>query len=254
MIARTPSESRLHNLHLDFTSSNASCGATAGTSSYITDDELEGLLFPSLGKSVLEEEDDKFALLAHKALQHLTAPTKDVASPGGGAVFSPYTTRSPVPDYHGGDTGDDNPYFLMSRKLYHDGASAAWTPAARSASSSSSSSSAGDSYSCESTSSGTWSPPLPSLTVDTLAATTNSLAARRGRDRSLKLASDNGAERRPPMAARSVSRGVLSSNFGGEHLLPKVSKIAALQDDDEVLEGPLSPMLRTKPRTTGFAF
>ncbi|ORY61932.1 hypothetical protein BCR35DRAFT_195761 [Leucosporidium creatinivorum] len=137
-IARTPSEARLASLHLDFTELNLKPRKAALPSnthqSRLTDDDLEGLEFPSLGKSVVEEQETQFAMLATKALSFLATPESDRE------VYSPYTNRSPLPDCD----ADANPYFTQRRNLYHDGADS-WTP--RSFSSSSSSSTADSDYS-----------------------------------------------------------------------------------------------------------
>lgn len=242
-IARTPSEARLASLHLDFTDLNLKSRAAPLPSnthqSRLTDDDLEGLEFPSLGTSVVEEQENHFAMLATKALSFLATPEADRD------LYSPYTNRSPLPDCD----ADANPYFTQRRNLYHDGADS-WTP--RSFSSSSSSSAADSDYSSSASSydAGEASSPTPALNRKD-----SSLAARRGKPLNIVLPPTPNVLAEQQRTARSPTgfvlpkaraAGLLKNNFAGVSL-----GCGTLQDD---IEGPLSPALRRRPRAHGFAF
>jgi hypothetical protein len=248
ILSRTPSEARLANLHLDCTTTLAQ-GHHHHTpqTSRVSDDDLEGL-FPSLGKSELEEEEAEFASLAKQALRHL-----NLASP---EVYSPFAARSPLPDYEG-DHPCSNPYFLPSRKLYHDGADGSWTPRSFSSSSSSSASSAADSFSSFSSSSSSSSSYAPHAHFHASSSEPSPLAARRGKPSSaLKITMPSGPrlhvgtgdQQRTAKRAEFIllsQQGVLRGNFGGVTL--------GRRTVEEVMEAPSSPRLRLK-KMSGFAF
>lgn len=243
-IARTPSEARLASLHLDFSDLNLKARPAPLSSnthqSRLTDDDLEGLEFPSLGTSVIEEQETHFAMLATKALSFLATPEADRD------VYSPYTNRSPLPDCD----ADANPYFTTRRNLYHDGADS-WTP--RSFSSSSSSSATDSGYSSPASSCDAAEPCSP---TPALSHKNSSLAARRGKPLNIVLPPTPNVLAEQQRTARSstgfalpmsqAAGGVLKNNFAGVSLRGEV-----LQDE---IEGPLSPALRRRPRAHGFAF
>lgn len=245
MLSRTPSEAKLASLHLDFTRLTMAGETPSNTapSSRVADEDLEGLELPSLGQSVVEEQEEQFVQLASKALSFLATPESSDRP----EFYSPFHC-SPLPDCD----VEQNLYFATRRNFYHNG-SDSWTP--RSFSSSSSSSADDSGYSSPASSCDAPSSPTLNLKVhSTSTSPPTSLAARRGKPMAIAMPSNvPSTNAEPTRTARKTEgfstgqEGVLKNNFAGVSL-------SSGGRSGEAIEGPLSPALRRKPRSHGFAF
>lgn len=227
---RSNSETTLVNMHLD---NYVRIVRPPRISSRVADEDLEALCTP-LGKSVVEEEEERFAVAAQRALSHLQ-------SPDGQDCFSPFDSATEVPDV------DDYNYF-HSKKHYSTSSHDRLNRYASSSSSSNSTcSTPGSSWSSISDSpSEAWTPPTtsrsssPSLSKSYFSA----IASRRGVAPDALHLSPSPHSR--PKFVRVSSN--LQNNFAGlEALLVEGS------DKPLEIDAPLTPRLRTR-RCTGFAF
>lgn len=235
---RSESELELASLHLSEYPSSRRPGGQ------ISDDDLEALC-PPLGKSAMEDDDER---QLGDALRALSLLNRSTPASGSGDVFSPYSA-SPCPP----DAPADN-YFHPARPLYSAGHSYGRS------SSGSLASTPGSQYSFSSSASscGPATPEPKSPRMSTIASRRNAskMCLDLGTLPSPSLPSTAPPSKTtrgfesppvrapaPPGSATASGHGLLQSNFGG-------IKVQRLDVD---LEGPLTPQIRPR-RASGFAF